>query len=194
MASAIILAGGENTRYGDNKALIDLGGKPLIKIIIDKISPLFNKVYVVTNNTSDYYSLDNIEIVKDLYPENRSTLEAIYSGLKASDDKDNMVFACDMPYLNTNLIQDMINNIKDYDLVMPVIKGKPVTFHTIYTKNCLPVMEKALEKKHKKVSRIFRELNVKYIQEDKLKELDPDLNSFFHIKTFVDYLVAQKDF
>lgn len=194
MTSAIILAGGENSRYGDNKALIDLGGNKLIQIIINKISPLFNKIYIVTNNPSEYYFLKNVEIIQDLFPENKSTLEAIYTGLKTSEDQNNMVFACDMPYLNTTLIQEILNNIKDYDLVMPVIKGKPVSFHTIYTKNALPVIEKALEKKQKKVSRILRELNVKYIQEEKIKELDPDLNSFFHIKTFVDYLVAQKDF
>lgn len=194
MTAGIILAGGENTRYGTNKALIDLGGQPLIKLISDKLFQLFPKVYVVTNTPEEYSFLDKVEFVPDLLPEKKGILEALYSGLKQSSEDENFFFACDMPYLNLELIQKMLEIKNNFDVVIPVIKRKPTPFHTIFKKSCLPSMERTLEKGSKKLAMVFRDLNVKYVPEEFLKEYDENLNSFFHIITFVDYLVASKDF
>ena len=48
MAGAIILAGGQSTRIGQNKALLELDGIPLIKIMVNKLGEYFDNIYVVS--------------------------------------------------------------------------------------------------------------------------------------------------
>jgi molybdopterin-guanine dinucleotide biosynthesis protein A len=191
MAGAIILAGGKNERTGQNKALLELGDKPLIQLITDKISQLFKQIYIVTSTPEEYNFLKGVRIVPDLLPE-KNILEAIYSGLYASEEQDNFVCACDMPYLNINLIKYLFEIKGSFDVVVPVVNYKIASLHTIYSKSCLPAIEKNISKK--KVSKIFRDLNVKYVPQEALAIEDPKLLSFFHIKTYLDYMLVQKDF
>jgi molybdopterin-guanine dinucleotide biosynthesis protein A len=194
MAGAIILAGGENTRIGQDKALLEFGGQPLLKIITDRLAGFFENLYVVTPEPEQYYFLERVSFVRDLFPDNKNITEAIYSGLSASREADNFVCACDMPYLNIKLVEYLFKLKGGFDAVVPVIEGKPAALHTVYSKNCLPVMEKIMAKGIKKVSRIFRDLNIKYVPENALVTEDPALKSFFHIKTYIDYLLVQNDF
>jgi molybdopterin-guanine dinucleotide biosynthesis protein A len=193
MAGAIILAGGENTRIGQNKALLDLGGQPLIQIITSKLSSLFENIYIVTNTPEEYSFLDKVNFVRDAGP-GKNTLEAIYSGLAASKETDNFVCACDMPYLNIKLIEYLFKLKAGFDIVAPVFEYKPVALHTIYAKSCIAVIEKSLAKGNKKFARILRDLNVKYVPEEALITEDQTLKSFFHIKTYLDYMLVQADF
>ncbi len=191
MAGAIILAGGKNERTGQNKALFELADKPLIELIINKLRQLFNNIYLVTPNPEEYHFLNDINIVPDLLPQ-KNVLEAIYSGLSASKDEDNFVCACDMPYLNLRLINYLFEIKGHFDAVVPTINHKIVTLHTIYSKSCISVIEKNINKK--KVSNVLRDLNVKYVPQEALVTEDPNLLSFFHIKTYLDYMIVQKDF
>src|SRR5437764_9541337 len=120
MAGAIILAGGENTRIGQNKALLDLGGQPLIKIMINRLSEFFENLYIVTTYPEEYYFLEQVNFVTDLYSE-KNILQAIYSGLAASNEPDNFVCAGDMPYLNIKLIEYLFKIKGSFDVVVPVV-------------------------------------------------------------------------
>jgi len=193
-AGAIILAGGENTRTGQNKALFDLGGIPLIKRITDKLSGAFSNLYIVTTYPEEYSFLENVTFISDITPERKNSLEAIYSGLAGSREEYNFICACDMPYLNIKLIEYLFQIKAGFDVVAPIVEYKPAFMHTVYSRSCIPVIEKILEKNNKKVSRILRDLNVKYVPEEALNSEDPGLKSFYHIKTYIDYLLVGQDF
>lgn len=196
--SSIILAGGESSRIGENKALLNVMEEPLIKIVKERLEKISNKTYIVTLNPEDYSFLDNVEFVKDnvefvkdIYPEKKSILEAMYSGLKASTDEYNFICSCDLPYLNTNLVNYLYSLTPSFDAVIPIFNNDTKTLHAFYSKKCLDPMEKVLEKGNKKVSRIFRDLNIKYIPEKALIEEDDKLLSFFSVKTYLDYMLCK---
>jgi molybdopterin-guanine dinucleotide biosynthesis protein A len=48
--SAIVLAGGFSTRFGQDKGVLELANKPLIKRVVDVVSPLVDETIVVTNS------------------------------------------------------------------------------------------------------------------------------------------------
>ena len=52
--SIAILAGGESSRMGRNKALEMLGDKPVIAHIIDSLEPLSRDVFIVANDVAAY--------------------------------------------------------------------------------------------------------------------------------------------
>ena len=53
--NAIILAGGKNSRMGgENKAFLEIEGKPIIRRLIDTLRPLVNEIIIVTNDPEKY--------------------------------------------------------------------------------------------------------------------------------------------
>ena len=48
--SAIVLAGGVSSRLGQDKGLLEIANKPLIKHVIDAVSPVVDETIVVTNS------------------------------------------------------------------------------------------------------------------------------------------------
>lgn len=47
--TALVLAGGASSRFGQDKGVLDLSGKPLIKHVVDAVSPLVDETIVVTS-------------------------------------------------------------------------------------------------------------------------------------------------
>ncbi len=214
MFASIILAGGDSSKIGENKALLKINDRTLIEVIIDKLSKISSKVYIVTQDKNEFNFLKNVEIIED-YPVNKKNndlmlndsiinlsftekpkniLNAIYTGLNTSEYKDNFICACDMPSLNTNLINYIYSLKSQYDAIIPTIENKPIILHSFYNKSSLKAMKTTLDQGSKQVKRIFRDLNVKYIPETALRIDDPELKSFFHIKTRLDYILAHADF
>ncbi|MFN8671088.1 MAG: molybdenum cofactor guanylyltransferase [Candidatus Sericytochromatia bacterium] len=191
--SSIILSGGNSTRIGQNKALLEVSGKTLIEVMVDNLKKISSKIYIVTDTPEEYtfFSNDNnISFVKDIFPEKKSILAAMYSGLKVSEENYNFICSCDLPYLNINLINYLYSLKSDFDAIIPIFNNEPKTLHAFYSKNTLKVMEKVLDKGNKKVSRIFRDLNIKYVPQNALESEDEKLLSFFSIKTYLDYMLV----
>ena len=80
--TGVIQAGGRSTRMGGRpKALIELGGRPIIARVLAALAPAVDDLLVVTN-TPDLYAFLELPMVPDVYPDHGS-LGGIYSGLKA---------------------------------------------------------------------------------------------------------------
>jgi molybdopterin-guanine dinucleotide biosynthesis protein A len=214
MFASIILTGGDSSRIGENKSLLDFNGKNLIELIIDKLKSISQEVYVVTQNKSEYEFLKDVQIIEDYPLENtdsnqlstipilsflnqekpKNILNAIYTGLNESKYNDNFICACDMPSLNIDLINYLYSFQNQYDSIVPVINYKPMTLHTFYNKSSIEPIKNSIDKGNKVVRKVFRDLNTKYINEELMKTKDPDLKSFFHIKTRLDYILSQTDY
>src|ERR1041384_5299434 len=101
-----ILAGGASARMGQNKALLDFRGRPLILRQIELLSPIFDEVLIGANDPAPYAPL-KLRVVPDLLPE-RCSLTGTPAPLKAARRDQVFVVACDMPFLNADLIRIMI--------------------------------------------------------------------------------------
>jgi molybdopterin-guanine dinucleotide biosynthesis protein A len=96
--NAVLLAGGQSSRFGSDKALISFAGMKLIEYIYRNLDQNFNRVIVV--GSKDKYSfLKGAEMREDIY-QNKGPLAGIYTGLYFSDSKYNFVCGCDMPFLS----------------------------------------------------------------------------------------------
>lgn len=193
MKNAIILAGGDSSRVGQNKALLDFENKTLIELIINELIKEFQKIFIVTKNKDDYYFINNqkIEIVEDLIKNNSSVLEAVYTGLFFSDNEYNFITSCDRPYINIELIKYLYSFTNNYDIVCPIYEYKPAHLHAFYSKKCLDIIKEKIDKGDKNLSKIFRDFNVKYIQEEEIIKLFGTSKYLFQIKTYLDYLLCR---
>jgi molybdopterin-guanine dinucleotide biosynthesis protein A len=177
--AGIVLAGGKSTRYGQNKAFVELGGVRLIERVVAVLGRVFQSVYIMTNNPEDYAYLKlpmHRDIIEGLGP-----LGGIYTALRLIPQSTGFFTACDMPYLNARLIRHMAGHRHDYDAVVPIISGKMEALHAVYGKGCLPAVQRLIKSGSYQVFRFFPEVSVRYVGEEEIRRYDPWMKCFFNI-------------
>jgi molybdopterin-guanine dinucleotide biosynthesis protein A len=179
--SGIVLAGGQSSRLGADKSFINLNGQSLIEHIVAKLTRLSDDVIIVTNSPDEYDHLE-ARLVGDIYP-GKGALGGIYSGLRAAANAYSLVVACDMPFLDLNLLRYMIILAREHDVVIPRIGGLTEPLHAIYSKNCLEPIDRLLARGGLKIIDFFSEVRVRYVEEGEVDIFDPQHLSFFNVNT-----------
>jgi len=186
--TGIVLSGGESRRMGRDKAFLKLDGVPLIEHVLRTLRIIFPRIIIVTNNPSAYVLYEAV-VVTDAV-DKQGPLTGIYSGLLHSRDEHNFVAACDMPFLNPDLIAYMAGLANGYDIVVPMIAGRVEPLHAIYSKGLLPLIEKSLQWDARQIQGIFSEARVRYVTETELDRYDPEHRSFKNLNTPEEYKEA----
>ena len=180
--TAIILAGGKNLRLGKSKALVTIGSKSLIECVIERLTPLANRILVVTSQgRTNLPVAGKAEILIDRYPD-KGPLGGIYTGLVASQSSHSIAVACDMPFLNTELLRYMIELSPGFDAVVPCLEeGMAEPLHAVYARSCLDSMKTRLENHQLGVYSFLNAMHVRYVEQAECQRFDPQLLSFFNI-------------
>jgi molybdopterin-guanine dinucleotide biosynthesis protein A len=192
--SSIILAGGHSSRLKQDKCSLVLAGEGLLQRLIVRLSQLDSEVIVVlAQGQKEPFSPcpRQVKIVTDTYS-GRGPLMGIYSGLKLSQDRHSVVVACDMPFLNINLLRYMMGLAGGFDVVIPRIRGLLEPLHAVYSTKCLSVMENMLEGGNFKISDLLQRVRVRYVEENEIDLFDPQHLTFFNINTPADLERAEQ--
>jgi molybdopterin-guanine dinucleotide biosynthesis protein A len=182
--TAIILAGGKSSRLGRDKALEKIGGKYLIERVIGSLSQLGDDIIVVTAAPNQLSDL-NVEKVIDTYPRTGAKV-GLCTGINASLSFYSLVVACDMPFLNIDLLRYLLDSASGFDAVIPRIGDKIEPLHAVYSKNCISVLEEHIRKGKLKISDLFNEINVRYVEAEEMERYDPQHLSLFNINSEAD--------
>ena len=182
--TAIILAGGKSSRLGRDKALEKIGGKYLVERVIDSLSQLGDDIIVVTAAPNQLSNL-NVEKVLDTYPRTGAKV-GLCTGINASLSFYSLVVACDMPFLNIDLLRYLLDSASGFDAVIPRIGDKIEPLHAVYSKNCIPILEEQISKGKLKISDLFNEINVRYVEPGEIERYDPRHLSLFNINSEAD--------
>jgi len=180
-ASGIILSGGKSIRMGQNKALIEIEGVPIINRIYDLFKELFEEVIIVTNHAASFKNFGS-KILQDLIP-GRGALGGLYTGIFFSSFQYSFCVACDMPFLNKSLVQYLFENIRGDDVIVPRTKDGLQPLHAIYSKNCLAPMQRIIEKGGYRIIDFYKMVRVKIVDEKDFLFLDPCKQSFINVNT-----------
>lgn len=186
--TGIILAGGESSRMGKDKAFLMFGGRPLFEHVVNTLRPIFRDVIVVTN-TPEAYCKYGVTVTTDAV-EKRGPLTGIYSGLLVSKSEYNFVVACDMPFLNSGLIEYMNRQCEGYDIVVPEINGQVEPLHAIYHRRLIPRIEAALKNEERQIRKLFEKAEIRRIISQELDLFDPGRRSFTNLNTPNEYREA----
>ncbi len=179
--NSIILTGGNSSRMGQDKCPMALNGKTLLQRTMDRINTLCEEIILVMGQgaVSPYSELPaNVKIVND-FSKGKGPLMGIYSGLKASRDDYSIVVGCDMPFLNTTLLQYMVDLSPHFDIVTLTVNGLPEPLHTIYSRRCTDIIEEMMKEGRFKVDIIFERVKVRYLEEQEI-----DLFDLAHLSLF----------
>ena len=106
-----------------------------------------------------------------------------YTGLIQAKNDRAFVVACDMPFLNEELIQYLIESLGDEDLLIPFIEGHYQPLHAIYNKTCLEIMRNMIINGNYKIIDFYDDVDTIKVHESIVLEYDPHLKSFMNINT-----------
>jgi molybdenum cofactor guanylyltransferase len=179
---------------GSQKALEIVNGQILINRVIDKVSLISKEVIIVTSdeNYTKFININNsVKIVKDIYP-GKAALGAIYTGLINMESEYGLVVACDMPFLNTDLLNYMIRLSPDFDIVIPIITNLLEPLHGVYKKTCVNSINNLLSDGILYIVKLYELTKTRYIQENEIDKIDPSHWSFFNVNTKEDLDYANK--
>lgn len=182
------MAGGKSSRFRGNKAFAKISSQRLIDRIIAELKAVLPNIILVTNTPHEYCTLD-VELVSDIIP-GRGPLSGIHAGLVASPFELNFVTACDMPFINKDIVAYLINQTTaSDDVVVPVIGGYPEPLAAVYRKTCIRPVEDCIITTKYQVKSFYPMVHVKYIPEKDLIKFGGE-KSFFNINTRDDFRTA----
>jgi molybdopterin-guanine dinucleotide biosynthesis protein A len=180
--SVAILAGGQSKRMGQDKAFLEVGGRPVIERVIARVEPLTDDLFISANNAHKYGQF-GLPIVPDVYPD-KAALGGIYSAIRAARHNYVLIVACDMPLLNSDLVRHLVSLAPSADVVVPVANPpQPETLHAIYSKQCLPAIETRLLASKLRVIGFFDDVKIRYVDRAEIARYDPDFYSFINLNT-----------
>ena len=186
--SAVILAGGFSRRFGQDKGLIDLGGEPLILHVVDRVSKVVDETVVVVSSSVQKERFENllgrrVNVVVDEHKA-QSPLVGALTGFESAKGVYSLLLPCDTPFISIQIAQFLLDMCVNKGAVIPkwpsgYIEPLQATYHT---KLALTAAKKALEQgKLDLRSMIARLRGVRYVSTVVLRQMDPQLLTFFNI-------------
>ncbi len=196
--SAVILAGGFSKRFGKDKGLIDLAGKPLILHVIDRISDLVDKTVVVVGSNFQREEheilLDNkAKVVVDKH-ETQGPLVGALTGFDSTKGDYSLLLPCDTPFISKKIAQFLLEISVNRGAVIPrwpsrYIEPLQAVYHT---RSALTAGEKALKQGKLDLRSMIACLRgVRYVSTVVLRQMDTKLLTFFNINTPKDLKRAE---
>ncbi|MCL1079598.1 molybdenum cofactor guanylyltransferase [Parashewanella spongiae] len=131
VTEAFILAGGQGRRMGyQDKGLVEYQGLPLIKHVIDAITPQVQQLNIIANRNIDTYKNFDCPVYKDKQRGFLGPLAGIQTAFNHCQADLLLIVPCDTPLLPSNLYQQLeqqlINNNANLAIACDELKTHPV--------------------------------------------------------------------
>jgi molybdopterin-guanine dinucleotide biosynthesis protein A len=191
LKSAVILNGGKSSRLSvKNKAVLKIRGVPIIKHICSTLEPIFDEIIIISNSPDDIEEiLPGKAIFRDEV-ESLGPLSGIYTGLLKIKSDRAFFCACDMPFLNPELIKNVMRKSLKHDITCPVFEGRIESLHSVYSRKCIGLIEELFKAgEFYKVSYLFSMGKTRLVSMDKAP-CDVHIYDFLNINTWKDYNLA----
>ena len=191
--TGVLVAGGKSRRMGRDKRFLELGGQALLHRALSVLQSLFDEVLVALAEPLPQLKGNGYQIVTDLIPD-CATLGGLYTGLVSASQPRIFAVGCDMPFLNPETIKRLTELGAQADVVMPKLATGLQPMHAVYSKACLPHLERMAKAQELKVQGLSEVpgLTVRLVPEKDFLDVDPQLLSFFNINTPADLEFARK--
>lgn len=191
--SAIILAGGSSSRFSEDKGVLLLDGKPLLRHVVDAVKGLVDEVIVVTSSKerAEAYAKivpQNVKFVVDV-GESKGPLVGALTGFEAAEGEYSLLLPYDSPFVSREVLSLLLDCSAGKAAVVPRWTNTEIEpLHAVYhTKLALQAAKEVLaENKLDMCAMVERLRGVRYISTLVIEQLDPDLKTFFNVNTPLD--------
>ncbi|MEQ1793421.1 MAG: molybdenum cofactor guanylyltransferase [Nitrospira sp.] len=190
--TGVILAGGKSRRMGEDKRFLTVGESTLLSRTVSVMTGLFQEVLIIIAQDSPPLTVLECTVHRDMIADCGS-LGGLYTGLaKAATDRI-FVVACDMPFLNPEMIRWFVECDPAADIVMARLPSGLQPLHALYGKRTLPVLERMATSQKLKIQDIVSEpsLRTTFVLPAEWGERDTLAQSFQNVNTPADLEAAR---
>jgi molybdopterin-guanine dinucleotide biosynthesis protein A len=192
MLSVVIQAGGQSSRMGQDKALMPFLGKSLIERVIERVTPIADQTLITTNLPAGFRYL-GLELVPDEIP-GRGALGGLYTALKAARHPMVAVVACDMPFVNPDILanaQQLLSD-KNIDAVIPQTEHGLEPLHAVYRRStCIMAVKNAIDADQWRMIAWHAQVKIHKISAPEIQQLDPQGLAFWNVNTPEEFQKAE---
>ncbi len=190
MAAGFVLTGGESRRMGRDKALLEIGGRPMALRMVERVRPLVSEVALV--GAPERYEHLGVPVLADCEA-GRGPLAGIVTALRATRFDWNLIVACDLPFLEASFLEMLLSEANDeYDAVVPRPSDGWQPLCAAYHRRCLPALERVLVSDYPKISVAFDSLRVHALAPDRLARFAFAPRMFKNMNSPEDYEEAKR--
>ncbi len=175
---------------GQDKALIEYRGTPLIQRARDLLHTQVSEVLVSANRPERYLFL-GLPVIPDVFP-GQGPMAGIHAVMAGSEFDAYLILACDMPCTTPALLAGLIEEMEGGDIVVPVTSdGQAHPLCALYQRSCYPEFQRRLLQSKNRLIDVFQDsaLEVKYLHPSSGYFRDSDLKN---INTQTDLSVHEK--
>jgi len=184
--SAFVLAGGKSQRFGSNKALIPIGGQPLLRMLYERLMSRIPYVRVI-GPYQPAAGLPRRVYWPDILP-GLGPIGGVYTALQWSPSCINFIISCDLPFFDPRLIDWLLSEYRGEDVLGFRSDGGEETLCTLYSKATLPWIERQIGEGNYKLRGFYPKVRTRFIPAQELPFYQPRL--FFNLNTPKDLQLA----
>lgn len=187
-AEASILAGGKSRRMGREKAWLEIGGESMVARLIRVLKPQFESVRIIANDIARFKSLGT-PVHADIKP-GAGPLGGIHTALSKATRETVFVIGCDYPFINSRFINGLESLLLTHDALVPRHNQVPVPVCAFYSTRCLTAIEASLNAGILAAKKFLSDVDVRWVEGEELKKLDPSGLALTNLNTPDDYAKA----
>ncbi len=188
-----ILSGGNSTRFGAMKAIVEFNGKPLLLHMLKIARRISDNILIAVSDEDQMNQLSPIihdaRIVCDPDDEERSALTGALTAFEHTETKYTLLLPVDTPLANVELLTLLLRLRVGHGAIVPSWpSGYIEPLHSVYlAEHAYAIGLGLVEKKIYKMSELLKRIqHVLYVSTEALKQFDPDLNTFKNFNTLRD--------
>ncbi len=185
------MAGGGSTRFGRDKAIVKLGGKPMLTRMIELLQSVTKSAHLVA--VSGEYAEFGVGIVPDRWP-GEGPLGGIITALENTAARDpqcewNLILSCDMPFLTEDWLKYLIKRAEasGADVILPRSAGGPEPLCACWRTGTVITLRAAFERGVRKVMDGVKQVKAEVLDETDWKRFDNAGRLFWNMNTAADF-------
>ena len=192
---AVVLAGGQSKRFGEDKNQVKLGNITLLEHVLAKVTNKFEKVLIISNQNLNIKILTSLTIIPDCIQGNLGPLVGVLTAMKWIKKNNKQyqwiaTFPSDTPFFDTSIIEKYKSRINLNESLLYFVRSnqKRHNIFGLWSVKLMDTLENDLiNNNFRKVEKWADKIGVETINV-KIDKFDP----FFNINTKTDLKEAEK--
>ena len=191
--SAIVLAGGSSSRFGEDKGIIKLSSKPLLRRVVDSVRPVVDETVVVTSSrerAAKYAEIVSADVKFALDEhESKGPLIGALTGFGVATGEYALLVPFDTPFVSREVVTLLFELCEGKAATIPRWpNGQIEPLHAVYrTKLALEAAKSAADEGRLDMRGMIERMHgVRFVSTLVIEQLDPELKTFFNVNTPLD--------
>ncbi len=190
------MAGGASSRFGSDKALVELSGKTMLLRTCELLRGVAREVRIVA--PAGRYEVPGTVVISDRWP-GQGPLGGIITALMATASLEphydwNLIVSCDMPFLTAEWVQYMAARAAQSAalVILPHSATGPEPLCACYRTDGAGKLKAVFESGVRKITEALKQVTTEVLDEGDWKRFDSAGRLFWNMNTAADFEEARR--